>query len=331
MYWLGEIYRRGGVQDAQKAIVWYARAAEAGDVRSQELLANMLNDGEGVPAPQPEAAGRYFRLAAYGGSGRAQAELADLLRDRKIPFRPMPDRKPDSGALEIRTLYLAAFTNGNPKAGLALARLYRTGFPAELGSDAIPKDPESAVNLLYKTIERVKQAEPDSWAADPKVAAWAAFELIGLYDKGEFKRRDGSAIISEDQIRLLRQDYGDGSNRGWIRASAIGPISCGSVSFDSTFVMVWDWDRDEPPTEAQLKWLERLNDCSAKEITLAKDKKKKEPKPENIGFTKEFRDRIAEQYRAAREDMKKNGAKAKSFYSRMADLVNSEGGRRRRR
>ncbi len=338
MFWLGEIYRRGKVQvlDHQRAILWYARAAEAGDIRSQEKLAEMLTKGDGVPAPQPEAAGRYYRLAAYAGSRFAQGELGDLLRDRKIPFRPpVGDHKPDGGALEIRTLYLAAFASGNPRAGLQLAKLYRAGFPSEQGgSEAIPKDPESAVDMLYKTIERVKQAAPDSEEADPRVAAWAAFELVSMYDKSEAKRRDGSSILTDDQIQQLRQEFGDGGNQGYIKIGAIGTPACGSVTanVEDRWLMVWDWSRDEPPTEPQLRWLEHYYHCSEKEIRQAKESGKREPKPEDTGFTREFRNKIERQYKAAREDAQKNGAKAKSFYDRMAELVSrSDGGGRRRR
>lgn len=259
MYWLGWIYQKGyknndnndDPQALSQAVMWYARAAEAGHVPSQYNLAEMLWDGDGVPAPQPEAAGRYYRLAAYGGSENAMAKLGDLLRDRTIPFRPVADRKPDGGALEIRALYLAAFAKGNPRAGLALAKLYRSGFPTEEGSDAIPKDPESAINLLYRTIERVNQADTGSWEADPRVAALAAFELMAMCDNGEAKRKDGSALLSEDQIQQLRQDYGDGVKKGFIRVSGIGDAACGKSSnwVENSWIMVWDWDRDDPPTE----------------------------------------------------------------------------------
>ena len=333
MFWLGEIYRRGMGMDHQRAVLWYARAAEAGDVRSQEKLADMLTTGDGVPAAQPEAAGRYYRLAAYAGSAFAQGELGDLLRDRKIPFRPpVADQKPDGGALEIRTLYLAAFASGKPYPGLKLGKLYRTGFPSEQGgSEAIPKDPESAVDMFYKTIERVKQAAPDSPEADPKVAAWAAFELVSMLDKGEAKRRDGSSVITDDQIQQLRHEYGDGGNLGYIKVGAIGTPACGTRDLTGKWLMVWDWGRDEPPTEQQLRWLERSNQCAEKEIAQAKEKGKREPKPEDTGFTREFRNTIERQYKAARDDVQRNGAKAKSFYNRMAELVNGPEGRRRRR
>lgn len=327
MYWLGFAHRFGKVPDMQRAVVWFARAAEAGEVRSQEELAEMLTKGDGVPAPQREAAGRYWRLAAYAGSPIAQTTLGDLLRDGKIPFRPVTDRKPDGGALEIRNLYLAAFEKGDPRAGLSLARLYRTGFPLEQGSDAIPKSAEDAVDLLYRTINRIKQAEPDSQAADPQVEAWAGFELISLYDKGEARRRDGTPVLTEDQIHQLRQDYGDGSSKGFIRASAIGSIACGKAfNGDKIWLMVWDWDREAPPTEPQLRWLERVHKCREVEISEAKEAGRKEPKPEATGFTKAFRDKLAREYKIAREDKKKGAAKAKSFYDRMADLVTKGNG-----
>ncbi len=337
MYWLGWMYEKGGAQDPQQAILWYARAAEAGDVRSQQHLARMLKEGEGVPAPQPEAAGRYYRLAAYGGSAEAQIELASLLRDNKVQFRPIAEGKPDGGALEIRTLYLSAFAVRYPWAGLYLARLYRTGFPVEQGSVAIPKDPESAVDLLYRTIERVQEASPEGDLGDqanPKIAALAAFELVSMYDKGEAKRRDGSAIITEDQIKQLRERWGSGSNVGYIRAGSIGTVVCGErTDWSKVLLLVWDWDREEPPTDQQLLFLERYNNCAERAITWAKEHKEREPRPEDTGFTREYRNKILYQFRAARDDAKRNGAKAKSFYERMADLVNvpDEGYRRRRR
>jgi TPR repeat protein len=338
MWYLGYYYQFGWAYCGQKqspstAVLWYARAAEAGHVKSQHFLARMLEDGVGIPAPQPDAAGRYYRLAAYGGWSSAMTSLSDLLRDRKIPFRPVANRNPDSGALEIRTLYLAAFGIGDPEAGLSLGRLYRTGFPPEQGSDAIPKDPEAAITLLYRVIEKVNQSDTGSEEAEPRVAAEAAFELMSIYDSGEAKRKDGSPLISEDQILLLRQDYGDGGRKGYIRVGGIGEVACGADTrrVQNQWIMVWDWDRDDPPTESQLRWLERKYHCAENEIKQARDKNKKEPKPEDTGFTKSFREKIAAQYRAARDDIKKNGAKAKSFYDRMAELVSRDDGRSRRR
>src|SRR5262249_13951797 len=67
MYWLGEIHRIGFMSDSAEALVWHARAAEAGETRSQAKLARMLTDGDGLPAPQRESAGRYWRVGANRG------------------------------------------------------------------------------------------------------------------------------------------------------------------------------------------------------------------------------------------------------------------------
>ncbi len=340
MYWLGDFHYResndGQSPDAAQAVVWFARAAEAGDVDSQEMLARLLTEGYGVPSPQPEASGRYWRLAAYSGSRSAQVELARLLRDRKIPFRPVLVGKPDDGAAEIRNLYLEAFLRGNPVAGLELARLYRTGYPQDIGSEAIPKNPESVIALLYRTINKVRLAEPGSEEADPKTEAYAAFELLSMADKGEATRPDGSALLTEDQVRQLRNDYGAKGKIGYIRASALEPIRCRD-EYDRNpyqlyyeWILVWDWDRDELPIEPQLRWLERKEQCKEREFSRAKAKNESEPKLENIGFTKEIREKLASKFKEARADAKEHGAGAKSYYERLAELVSPKEGKRRR-
>ena len=322
MYQLGEIYRIGKGGDEARAIIWHARAAESGDTRSQEVLADALTRGEGVPAPQREAAGRYWRLAADAGSMKAQMQLANLLRDGTIPFRPVVNAAPDSGALEIRSLYMSGFARGNPTAGLELARLYRSGFPKSVGSQAIPKDAGKSAILLWETMNKVKQADRDSIFANPTVEYWAAFELLGMYDAGEARRSDGTPVLTEDQISQLRADYGDGSKAYWIRVSAIGPVRCGGdVRANNPWVLVWDWKRDEPPTEAQFQWWERFQNCRERERELAKKNGRKEPKPEDIGFTKQLRDIIAREYKAARQEAEKKGTAAKPFHDRMAELV----------
>ncbi|MEZ5844385.1 MAG: caspase family protein [Hyphomicrobiaceae bacterium] len=333
MYWIGEIYRRGAVRvrDPQRAIVWHARAAESGDARSQETLAEMLTEGTGLPAPQREAAGRYWRLAADAGRPNAQIKLADLLRQSVIPFRPVVDGAPDGGALEIRTLYVSAFVRGNPRAGLELARLFRTGFPKDRPAKAIPKDPSIAVRLLWETIEKVRQADPASVAADPKSAALAAFELMDIHKEAS----SGGApqhLITEDQIRQLRSDYGDGTVQHWIRASALGEVNCGKLDISaSSWVLVWNWQRKEPPTDQQLDWIERRFDCKGEVEKLARESNRKVPKDDDIGFTRKLRNRIATQQRDALKDFEKNGAKAKSFVDRMIALATTGSTSNRRR
>ncbi len=249
-----------------KALLWYARAAEAGDARSQKTLARWLTDGDGLPAPQPEAAARYWRLAAGQGDIEAQVQLAGLLRNGKLPFRPNPatyNKKPDGGAQEIFNLYSTAFARGSPLAGYQLASLFRTGFPAG-GSEAIPKSAESAVRYFYETMDRVKQADPDSEEANPQYYFLSGFELIKMYDNGEAKRPDGTGLLRQDQIDQLRLELGDPGRLVWVHPWRFGAINCNGKSMN--WVAIWDSTAKEAPTEAQFNWWERVNKCKLKKI-----------------------------------------------------------------
>lgn len=314
MYQLGEIYTKGYLTDPNEAIIWYARAAEAGDTRSQAQLADLMSSGRGLPAPQPEAAGRFLRLAADGGSVNAMFDLANRLRDGKIPFRPRLDGKPDGGAKEIGDLYRGAFALGNPKAGLELAKLYRTGFPVDRPSEALPRDTARAIDLLWRTIERVRSAPADSPAADPMTEYYAGFELIKMYDAGEAKRKDGMTAIYDDQIDQLRADYGDGSKILYIWVGNIWPVECGKSSRD-LWVAVWDWKRAGPPTDPQFDWFERVNKCKERD---PKDKRKEE----DLGVPAKTREVFRRELQASRDPKSKD--KQRGFVDRIADLVDKQ-------
>ncbi len=328
MYWIGFIYHRGYGYDPARAVVWYARAAESGDARAQQQLATMLTDGTGLPAPQREAAGRYWRLAADAGLRRAQFELAMRIKKGEIPFRPVMDGPPDGGALEIRTLLSSAFLRHDPQAGLELGRLFRTGFPVDRPSRAIPKSNEAAALMFWRTIDAVRTAEPNSVEADPKTEVWAAFELMKIYDEEVAANSGLSRSISQDQINQLRADYGDGSQYMHIRAEAIGTLNCGEPRDEirnrlgnDSWVLVWNWKRSEPPTQKQFDWLERRYKCRELELKIAEDANKKPPADDVIGFTKKTREKVAELQKSALSETGKVGAKAKTFVDRMVELV----------
>lgn len=320
MYVLGEIYDKGHGADDGEALIWYGRAAEAGDSRSQAALARLLTDGKGLPAPQREAAARYWRLAADAGSLEAQVELANLLRDGKVPFRPnlASSGAPDGGAREILELYGTAFARGYPGAGLELARLFRTGFPRGTGSEAISKDPQRAVDLLWRTMDRVRQAAPDSRDANPEFYFQAAFELLKMHDQKEDKRADGSSILLEDQVVQLRSDFGDPGKLIYIRVGAVGRIVCPGQS--DLWVAVWDRVTSEPPTEDQFDWFERFWRCKQRS---ADDKRKEE----DLGVSKKIRSVFNREFNAWLKSQKaagesKSSKPPKSYSERMVELVN---------
>ncbi len=330
MYWIGYFYRHGRSQDHSRAIIWFARAAESGDARAQEQLAQMMTDGSGLPAPQPESAGRYWRLAAEAGLRVPQGRRADLIRDGSVPFRPVIAGRPDRGASEIRQLYLSAFARGNPRAGLQLARLYRTGFPKDDPSQAIPQSRDYAVRYLWETIERVNQAAPDSPDADPKVRAWAAFDLMKIYEEEAAGGIGRSSVITEDQIRQLRADYGDGSKVHWVNIDFLKPeLRCGDAVLQpqDRWVMVWNWTRPEPPTSSQFDWLERRFGCRERVHRIAKSAGKDPPDSDKIGFTKPLRDAIQREQTAWLKEADKKGGKSRTFIDRMIAKV--DGGKRR--
>jgi TPR repeat protein len=314
MYYLGEIHRIGFMSDPAEAVVWHARAAEAGETRSQAKLARMLTDGDGLPAPQREAAGRYWRLAANGGSVDAQMELAALLRDGKVPARPRLDGAADGGAGEILELFSTAFAKGNPEAGLELARLFRKGFPEARPSKAIPKNPRQAISLLWDTMDVVRNAELSSWEAKPEIEVRAAVELISMNESGEAK-----GLITEDQINLLKDDYGDTSRLTYVRAEAAGGrVNCKSAP--QLWVLIWNSNRADPPVERQFDWYERYYKCKEKD---PEDTKTKE---EELGISKNIRKTFQREYEAARKDKDKR----KSYVDRMVELVNKSSEKKRR-
>jgi len=306
MFYLGEIHRIGFMSDPAEALVWHARAAEAGETRSQAKLARMLTDGDGLPAPQRESAGRYWRLAANGGSIEAQMELAALLRDGKVPARPRLDGIPDGGAGEIFELLSTAFAKGNPEAGLELARLFRKGFPEAKPSKAIPKNPDQAVSLLWDTMDMVRAADPSSREAKPEVEVRAAVELISMNDAGEAK-----GLITEDQIGVLKDEYSDTTHMTYIRAEAVGGrVNC--KSGPELWVLIWNSNRSEPPVERQFDWYERYYKCKQKDPDDIKSKE------EDLGIAKSVRSAFRREYEAARKDKEKR----KSYVDRMVELVN---------
>lgn len=325
MYRLGETYEElMGAGHETEALVWYARAAEAGDSRAQKRLAKLLFDGDGVPAPQREAAGRYWRLAADSGDIDAQMRIADLLRDGKIPFRPRTDGKSDGGALEIARLYSWAFARGNPGAGLRLARLFRTGFPVGSPSDVIPKDQGKAVDLLWATIRQVRASDPASIYADPSIEAAASFELIKIFDEGHKNRRDGSDLFSDDQIEDLKARFGSPSEIMWVRVAAIGPIKCPALDPSDNvkevveyWALIWNGSGARNPTEDQFDWLERRHRCKRK----LPDSKIKD---EDLGFTKKTRDIFKREWDAALKEKEKDAAKKRAFVDRIVELVSAD-------
>jgi TPR repeat protein len=254
MYYLGNVHVQGRrvpqrpalnlPQNYAEAFIWYARAAELGHREAQVALARMLGEGRGVPAAQREAAGRYWRLAAQNGSEFAQRQLASLLRDGKIPFRP------DLGGDELKNLYEASVARGDWNAAMDYAKLHRSGY--FVGDTlVIPRDPTRAVELYDKATEISKRADRDVEDAEPYREVLPIFEIVEMHEKGETVRPDGSKAVSDERVANLKTEYGDGSRKQYFRVPVV------NCPLDYYWVLLWDWTKKEPPTEAQFDWFER--------------------------------------------------------------------------
>jgi TPR repeat protein len=80
---LGLIYKDGlgGIkQDLLTAANWLALAGSQGHIASQNRLAGMFENGQGVPKSMPEAA-RWYQMAAEAGDKTAQNNLGVFYRD----------------------------------------------------------------------------------------------------------------------------------------------------------------------------------------------------------------------------------------------------------
>ena len=257
MYRLGYLYYTGRSPQLQadpgEAVLWFARAAELGHVESQWWMADMLTRGEGVPAAQPQAAGRYWRIAAANGAEEAQVQLGLLLQQGKIPFDPDPEKAKN----EIPGLFADAIERGYGPAAYEYAVLMRQGKPVDRSRSTVP-DKEKAVAYAEQAIELAQRADPSSWAGNPVHEYGAAFLLLDMIDNKETQRRDKTNIVAESRIAELRAAYGDPGTRKtlWVRI-----FECrGNKAYDYAFD-VWDWQRIEPPTTWQFDWFERYYGC----------------------------------------------------------------------
>jgi hypothetical protein len=212
--------------------------------------------------PQPEIAERYWRLAAYGGSADAQVEFADRLRRGFLLV------KQEYGEREAITLLQRAMSQGSPQAALALAQIARNG---ELGQE---KNPIQAMKLAYRAIELAVLTDPMTEEGNPFHEIGAAHLLVEMAKSGEAVDSIGRPLLTGDEIARLERYYGTVdpvTKKVTIRRLSV-PITCrlrrsangrNDITWTNRdWLWVWDWGRNESPTEAQMRNLERTWNCS---------------------------------------------------------------------
>jgi uncharacterized protein len=271
--WLGIFYADGNPnygddakavrQDPALALLWMGRAAESNDPIAQYRLAGLLETGDGLPSAQPEIAERYWRFAAYSGDVDAEVELAKRLRLGKVLV------KPENGDAEaVKLLNRAfAFGQGSARAALELARIYRAG------TLETPKDPILAMKYAYRAIKLRTLADPLEPDGSFFNEVAAGHLLAEMARSGEAVSSDGRPLLSKDEIDRLEKFYGTvdpATHEVKVRRLA-APLVCyinkdrgreqKITSSSRYFIWVWDWGRDESPTETQLRRIEHITGC----------------------------------------------------------------------
>jgi TPR repeat protein len=76
------MYELGCICDDRKeheqAVEWFTKGAEAGLPRAMFNLGSLLDNGEGVAAPDITAAAVWYRRAADAGDGKAANHLSNM-------------------------------------------------------------------------------------------------------------------------------------------------------------------------------------------------------------------------------------------------------------
>ncbi|NET57991.1 MAG: DUF2610 domain-containing protein [Symploca sp. SIO2E6] len=239
MYELAYMYRYGDYVevDLPKAIQWYKKSTTAGNSTAAEELANLYADESktGLGEPQPEEAAKYFRIALELGSETAGVALADLIKKGKVT-----SKTPD----EALNLYEQALANGSLRAASSLSEVYLKG-------ELVEKDLKKAEQYALMALELLAMTEPDSEDAWPLYIRLAAYNLLKLYQE------EGLQPAKPELVNKLVAQVGplDGPMKRFTV-----PVACGAVT-SSFHVYTWDWELDEPPTDAQFNWVKEARGC----------------------------------------------------------------------
>ena len=128
---------RGVARDIQMALVWWERAADAGDRRAPMNIGIVHRDGETGAAPDHALARRWFARSAEMGYGPAMARLGHMLENGQGGAVDLP------GAL---ALYRQGQAEGSRWAYEYEAHLHRTG-------TGVPEDMARARALFTRGAE----------------------------------------------------------------------------------------------------------------------------------------------------------------------------------
>ncbi len=232
---LAQAYQDGvGTEpDAAQALALYRQAAEGGYLGATQRLAQMLEAGEGVGAPDFGDAAEHWRALAATGDADAAYTLATRLRDGDAV--PAHDR-------ELIDLYGQAIEAGHALAAYAFAELLRDGHHVQA-------DAERALHFAYLAYDRLVAALANTQAAWLPYQHSSASLIVSLVDDHGQSPRDSG------ELEVLRADFpADRVSR------FTAPMICDDdwAPFD---FHVWDWTRSYPMTVHQFEWVEAVHGC----------------------------------------------------------------------
>ena len=147
-------------------------------------------------------------------------------------------------------------TLGSSKAALRLAKIYRKG---ELN---FAVRPEEAVKYAYRAIDLASQAGTATLATTirsdhPLDEISAGILLAEMAANGEAVDSRGQPLLTQDERDRLERYYGrpDPETKQVKVRSLKVKMSCGFREELKT-IWVWDWGREESPTELQFRYYE---------------------------------------------------------------------------
>jgi len=176
---------KSGVQDYDKAALWYMRAAEQGHAEAQCKLGFLYRSGRGIPQSYLEGA-RWYQKAAAQGYVEAQYNLALCLRLGE------GIQKDIKAAI---SWYTRAAKAGDKSAAYQLGTLYLVG-------KEVPQDAAKAI-LWLENASLEAAPNPitvgemfDSSGGSHNVGILALYSLGQIYDQGK--------IVKLDPVRAFR-------------------------------------------------------------------------------------------------------------------------------